>query len=155
MSFYVGVFDFLLKMANIHVENSISIASEISNVAEVEALIDNQSAMFKFDDDIYGKLLLAVVEAVNNAIVHGNKSDSSKQVNISYVIESDYVEYSISDSGEGFDPNCIPDPTELENIEKFSGRGLFLMKNLSDEMEFSDNGRKVRLKFLLNTNDNL
>lgn len=142
-------------MANIHVENSISIASEISNVAEVEALIDNQSAMFKFDDDIYGKLLLAVVEAVNNAIVHGNKSDSSKQVNISYVIESDYVEYSISDSGEGFDPNCIPDPTELENIEKFSGRGLFLMKNLSDEMEFSDNGRKVRLKFLLNTNDNL
>ncbi|MCQ2201692.1 MAG: ATP-binding protein [Bacteroidales bacterium] len=142
-------------MANIHVENSISIASEISNVAEVEALIDNQSAMFKFDDDVYGKLLLAVVEAVNNAIVHGNKSDSSKQVNISYVIESDYVEYSISDSGEGFDPNCIPDPTELENIEKFSGRGLFLMKNLSDEMEFSDNGRKVRLKFLLNTNDNL
>lgn len=155
MSFYVGVLDFLLKMANIHVENSISIASEISNVAEVEALIDNQSAMFKFDDDVYGKLLLAVVEAVNNAIVHGNKSDSSKQVNISYVIESDYVEYSISDSGEGFDPNCIPDPTELENIEKFSGRGLFLMKNLSDEMEFSDNGRKVRLKFLLNTNDNL
>lgn len=142
-------------MANIHVENSISIASEISNVAEVEALIDNQSAMFKFDDDVYGKLLLAVVEAVNNAIVHGNKSDSSKQVNISYVIESDYVEYSISDSGEGFDPNCIPDPTELENIEKFSGRGLFLMKNLSDEMEFSDNGRKVRLKFFLNTNDNL
>ena len=142
-------------MANIHVENSISIASEISNVAEVEALIDNQSAMFKFDDDVYGKLLLAVVEAVNNAIVHGNKSDSSKQVNISYVIESDYVEYSISDSGEGFDPNCIPDPTELENIEKFSGRGLFLMKNLSDEMEFSDNGRKVRLKFLLNTKDNL
>lgn len=142
-------------MANIHVENSISIASEISNVAEVEALIDNQSAMFKFDDDVYGKLLLAVVEAVNNAIVHGNKSDSSKQVNISYVIESDYVEYTISDSGEGFDPNCIPDPTELENIEKFSGRGLFLMKNLSDEMEFSDNGRKVRLKFLLNTNDKL
>lgn len=142
-------------MANIHVENSISIASEIANVAEVEALIDNQSAMFKFDDDVYGKLLLAVVEAVNNAIVHGNKSDSSKQVNISYVIESDYVEYSISDSGDGFDPNCIPDPTELENIEKFSGRGLFLMKNLSDEMEFSDNGRKVRLKFILNSNDNL
>lgn len=142
-------------MANIHVENSISINSEISKVAEVEALIDNQSAMFKFDDDVYGKLLLAVVEAVNNAIVHGNKSDSTKKVDITYIIESDFVEYRITDQGTGFDPNSIPDPTELENIEKFSGRGLFLMKNLSDEMEFSDNGRTVRLKFLLNTNDNL
>lgn len=146
---------FNLKMANIHVENSISINSEISKVAEVEALIDNQSAMFKFDDDVYGKLLLAVVEAVNNAIVHGNKSDSTKKVDITYIIESDFVEYRITDQGAGFDPNSIPDPTELENIEKFSGRGLFLMKNLSDEMEFSDNGRTVRLKFLLNTNDNL
>lgn len=142
-------------MANIHVENSISIASEIASVAEVEALIDNQSAMFKFDDDVYGKLLLAVVEAVNNAIVHGNKSDVSKKVDITYIIESDFVEYSITDYGDGFDPTSIPDPTELENIEKFSGRGLFLMKNLSDEMEFSDNGRTVRLKFLLNSNDNL
>lgn len=142
-------------MANIHVENSLTITSDIVNIAEVETLIDNQSAMFKFDDDVYGKLLLAVVEAVNNAIVHGNKSDSSKNVDISYIIETDFVEYIISDHGDGFDPSAIPDPTELENIEKFSGRGLFLMKNLSDEMEFSDNGRTVRLKFLLNTNDNL
>ena len=141
-------------MSNIHVEDSIQIISDIAYIAEVETLIDNQSATFHFNDDVYGKLLLSVVEAVNNAIVHGNKSDIEKKVTIDYVIENDFLQYVINDEGTGFDPSIVPDPTSLENIENFSGRGIFLMRSLADEMEFSNSGSTVRLKFLLN-NDNI
>lgn len=136
-------------MNQLHIDDVIVLSSDIQNVSIVEELIDNQSAVCELSDEIYGKLLLAVVEALNNAIVHGNKNSSEKKVTVHYQLNNEVIIYTISDEGDGFDPNSLPDPTAPENLEKDCGRGIFLMKNLADEVIFSDNGRTVCLKFSL------
>lgn len=125
------------------------IQSEVANISLVERLIDDISAKYQLHDDVYGKILLAVVEGVNNAIVHGNKLDSLKFVSIQYIVNEEFIEFIITDEGQGFDINTIPDPTKPENIEKTHGRGVFLMNHLADEIQFMDGGNKVSMKFNL------
>jgi len=121
--------------------------SDIKNINLVERLIDDLSEKHDLHDDVYGKLLLSVVEAVNNAIVHGNKMDLEKDVVLEYAIDDAKIDFIITDMGEGFDYNNIPDPTKPENVEKTHGRGIFLMNHLADEIEFSKNGSIVKLSF--------
>lgn len=123
--------------------------SEIKNINLVERLIDDISAKYQLHSDIYGKLLLAVVEGVNNAIVHGNKLESDKDVILQYQITDKYIQFVITDNGPGFDYRNLPDPTKPENIEKTHGRGIFLMKHLADEVEFNDKGNEVKVVFNL------
>lgn len=127
--------------------SKITIHSDISNISLVEKLIDELSQQYSFHSDVYGKLLLAVVEGVNNAIVHGNKMVSEKKVTISYEVESNRISFTICDEGQGFDHTLLPDPTTPENIERTHGRGVFLMKHLADELAFSDKGNEVNLTF--------
>jgi serine/threonine-protein kinase RsbW len=127
--------------------SKITIHSDISNISLVEKLIDELSQQYSFHSDVYGKLLLAVVEGVNNAIVHGNKMVSEKKVTISYEVESNRISFTIRDEGQGFDHTLLPDPTTPENIERTHGRGVFLMKHLTDELAFSDKGNEVKLTF--------
>lgn len=134
-------------MHNTH--ETLIIRSEVAEISIVEKLIDEISAKFKLHDDVYGKVLLAVVEAVNNSIVHGNKLDSSKTVSISYNITDQYLQFIVKDQGQGFDFEAIPDPTKPENIEKTHGRGIFLMKHLADEIEFQESGSTIDMKFNL------
>lgn len=131
------------------VVNNLSFKSEIRNINLVEKLIDDISATHSISTDIYGKILLAVVEGVNNAIVHGNRLNKEKMVTVDYVLEDEIIEFTISDQGSGFDFSQVPDPTKPENIEKSHGRGIFLMNHLADEIEFLDNGCKVKLVFKL------
>ena len=131
------------------VVNSLTFKSEIKNINLVEKLIDEISATYSISSDIYGKILLAVVEGVNNAIVHGNRLNKEKTVSIEYSIDSELVEFVISDEGKGFDFNHVPDPTTPENVEKSHGRGIFLMNHLADEIEFMDKGCRVKLVFKL------
>jgi len=121
--------------------------SDIKNINLVERLIDDLSEKYDLKDDVYGKLLLSVVEAVNNAIVHGNKMDIEKDVILEYEIDDSKIDFVITDMGDGFDYNNIPDPTKPENIEKTHGRGIFLMNHLADEIEFQKNGSVVKLSF--------
>lgn len=125
------------------------IQSEVANISLVERLIDDISAKYQLHDDVYGKILLAVVEGVNNAIVHGNKLDSLKLVSIQYIVNEEFIEFMILDEGPGFDLSTIPDPTKPENLEKTHGRGVFLMNHLADEIQFLDGGNKVSMKFNL------
>jgi serine/threonine-protein kinase RsbW len=92
-------------------------------------------------------MLVAVTEAVNNAMQHGNKYDPDKKVNIAYEVDSEQIAFTISDEGHGFDYLNLPDPTDPENLEKPTGRGVFLMKHLADQIIFSENGRVVELYF--------
>ncbi len=131
------------------VVEKIIIESDIKNISLIEKLIDDISNQYGLHSDIYGKLLLAIVEGVNNAIVHGNKLDTSKKVQLEYQIKEKSIEFIISDEGPGFDLNNIPDPTLPENIEKTHGRGIFLMNHLADKIEFEDSGSKVKLTFNL------
>lgn len=126
---------------------NIQIPSLSENIRIVESFIDNAKEKYKLDDDIYGNVMIAVTEAVNNAIKHGNKSDKSKMVSLGLTLSDNKIEFNILDEGTGFDYNNLPDPTSPENIDKTGGRGIFLMKHLCDEVSFKDNGRGVSLVF--------
>jgi serine/threonine-protein kinase RsbW len=116
----------------------------------IESFIDNAKERFHLDDDIYGNIMIAVTEAVNNAIKHGNSNDRSKNVLLSLNLEDSLIKFIVKDEGTGFDYSNLPDPTAPENIEKPGGRGIFLMKHLSDEVKFMDKGRTVELSFYMN-----
>lgn len=138
-----------LDMSTLPIQDTLVIGSDIAKINEVEKLVDSLSDICNFDDEVYGKLLLSIVEAVNNAIIHGNKLDQQKQVTISYTVDEAEIQMSVTDQGSGFNPGEVPDPTAPENIEKPCGRGIYLMRHLSDDICFSDNGRCVTLKFAL------
>ncbi len=128
----------------------IQIPSLIENIRVVESFIDNSKEKFNIEDDIYGNIMVAVTESVNNAIRHGNKFDKDKNVILALTVEEDRLKFEIEDEGNGFDFNSLSDPTAPENIENPGGRGIFLMRNLSDEVEFFNEGRKVQLTFFIN-----
>lgn len=128
----------------------IQIPSLSENIRMIESFIDNAREKFHLDDDIYGNIMIAVTEAVNNAIKHGNKGDSSKNVLLTLALNDKLIKFKIEDEGNGFDYENLPDPTAPENIEKPGGRGIFLMKHLSDEVDFREGGRVVELSFYMN-----
>ncbi len=128
----------------------IEIPSLSENIRIIESFIDNAKEKFNLNDDIYGNIMIAVTESVNNAIVHGNNNDKSKNVLITLLLEEQLIKFRIQDEGKGFNFHNLPDPTAPENISKPGGRGIFLMKHLSDEVHFTEDGRIVELIFYIN-----
>jgi len=128
---------------------SIQIPSLTENIRIIESFIDNAKEKYQLDDDIYGNIMIAVTESVNNAIVHGNKNVADKNVSLSLVLQESSIKFIIQDEGGGFNYEKLPDPTAPDNVDKPSGRGIFLMKHLSDEVEFKDYGRIVELTFYM------
>ena len=126
---------------------TIEITSRPESINVIERLIDDMRSEHNIHEDAYGNILVAVTEAVNNAIQHGNKYDPNKKVKITYELEEETISFTITDNGSGFDYYNLPDPTAPENIEKPTGRGVFLMKHLADQIIFSENGRMVELYF--------
>lgn len=129
------------------VQRHLQIASRMEGITEVEGLINSLCEEFGVEETHYGEILIAMTEAVNNAIVHGNKLDTNKMVDIKVAVEGTVLEFRISDEGPGFDYEHIPDPTSPENIEKPNGRGVFLMRQLADACEFEELGRTAVLRF--------
>ena len=125
----------------------IDFKSSTENISVVERLVDEVCSKHKINEDHYGNLLIALTEAVNNAIIHGNGGDPEKNIYVEYQNDGNSIEFKIQDEGSGFDFESLPDPTDPKNIEKPNGRGVFLMKNLADEVNFHDEGRIVELKF--------
>ena len=130
-------------------EKVIEIPSKLENLNYIERLIDEISDLFELNSDLYGKILISTIEAVNNSIIHGNKLSPDKNVKVDIIKENNELHISISDQGEGFDFYNVPDPTKPENIENIHGRGIFLMKNLADNVIFTDDGKSVELIFKL------
>lgn len=126
---------------------NLELASKQENIVVVEQLVDELKEQLNLPDELYGNVLIALTEAVNNAIVHGNALADNKKVAIAYEAASHAVIFTVKDEGEGFDFNHLPDPTDPSNLEKITGRGVFLMRQLSDEMEYSEGGACVRLLF--------
>ncbi len=129
---------------------NIEIPSLVENIRIVESFIDNAKEKYSLNDDLYGNIMIAVTESVNNAIIHGNKLDKDKSVSLSAYLQDEQIVFTIDDMGAGFDHSNLPDPTAPENIEKIGGRGIFLIKNLADEVDFKKDGRSVQLTFYLN-----
>lgn len=125
----------------------IEFPAKAENIALAEKLIDDACAKHGVHESRYGNILIALTEAVNNAIHHGNALDPSKAVTVGYEVQDQRILFLVRDQGPGFDFNHLPDPTDPQNIEKPHGRGVFLMRALADEVEFSDNGATVVMAF--------
>lgn len=126
---------------------ALKINSNTQSLRLVERLIEDVCQVYGVNEDIYGNMLIAVTEAVNNAIHHGNSDDPEKFVRIGFESENKKLIFSVADEGPGFDYKNLPDPTDPANLDKISGRGVFLMQNLSDFIQFEQNGNKVLLGF--------
>ena len=129
------------------VADKISLASESKSLLVLEEWINKLCDLYQISVEQYGNVLIAITEAVNNAIIHGNKNIANKKTDIEYNIDSQTITFTVFDEGTGFDFNDLPDPTSPENLEKPQGRGIFLMNHLADEVNFIENGNVVQLKF--------
>ncbi len=128
-------------------ENKITLPSKPENISVIEHFIDDVCAEFNLSEEHYGNILVAVTEAVNNAIMHGNKLNPKKKFQFSFQQQNDELLFTVKDEGSGFDINQVPDPTDPLNIENPHGRGIFLMQHLADKVEFNHNGSEVTLHF--------
>ena len=127
------------------------IPSIAENIVLVEKLVDDVCDLFDIKEEIYGHILVALTEAVNNAMQHGNKANPNSHIEVTFkVIKNTTLYFTVKDEGPGFDFNNLPDPTDPQNLEKPTGRGIFLMKHLCDNVSFEDKGTKVTLEFKLN-----
>lgn len=127
--------------------DTLSIPSDFGSIGRVEMLIDDVCSRLSVNEDYYGNVLIAVTEAVNNAIQHGNKMKSELQVDLAVGDKETDFCFSVKDQGHGFDFNNLPDPTAPENIEKEDGRGIYLMRSLAEDVQFSDGGSNVDIYF--------
>lgn len=128
---------------------TIEFPSILDNLRIVESFIDQNREDYSITDDLYGNILIALTEAVNNAIQHGNRNDKDKMVRLTCKPGNAELSFVVEDQGPGFDYTELPDPTSEENLLKPDGRGVFLMKQLSDVLRFEENGRRVEMVFYL------
>src|SRR5689334_12903207 len=129
---------------------TVELSSQPESLTTVERIIDEVRSKYKVSEDVFGNMLVAVTEAVTNAIYHGNKADPKKKIPVSYLLNNHNLSFTITDESPGFDYYNLPAPTAPENLEKECGRGIFLMRHLTDQLIFSENGRVVELNFKLN-----
>lgn len=128
---------------------TLTITSDPHNIAQVEAYIEDIRAKYNIADDAFGNILISLTEAANNAIIHGNGSDPSKNVTITAELDArgKALSFTVTDQGKGFDHNNLADPTAPENIDQPCGRGVFLMMQLADMVVFSNHGSTVEMQF--------
>lgn len=123
--------------------------SERGNIALVEPFLRSIVELDRLGPHRYHDALVALTEAVNNAIIHGNDCDPAKIVTVNVQTTDGDVVFLIGDSGHGFDPASVPDPRDPENILREGGRGVFLIRHLADVVEFypTSDGTTVLVKY--------
>lgn len=122
--------------------------SHIEAVADASAAVTGFVKSCGLDEQAAFGVDMAVREAVTNAMVHGNREDETKSVEVIFNCLANALEIEVRDQGEGFDPASVPDPTEPANILKTSGRGIFLIRNFMDEVDWfarPDGGTTLRM----------
>lgn len=125
----------------------LKLSSNVRSVSKVEPFVEKLFSRYNLDPTRKCDILVSLTEAVTNAIVHGNCQSENKLVRVRSRKEKDCISLQVSDEGQGFDLNKIPDPTTPERILECGGRGVFLMKQLSDNLCFYNNGSTVEMRF--------
>jgi serine/threonine-protein kinase RsbW len=123
------------------------LTSNPKQVGKVEKFLEKINARLKLDEAQFNKLLVAVTEAVNNGIIHGNKRDPAKKVVVTCIVNRAALVIRVEDEGPGVNPDALPDPLAEENLMRENGRGVFLMRSLMDAVAFErhSNGSAVVL----------
>lgn len=124
--------------------------SDKSSMSEVEPLLGDLKQRVEIPDDRFYNLLIAVTEAFNNAIVHGNKLNPDKIVEVKITTNDKCIRIVIKDEGKGFDPDKVADPREPENLLKENGRGVFLIRSLIDEVHYSTTTQGTTIEMVFN-----
>ncbi len=124
-------------------KHSIKIVSEVPEIRKTSSKIIDFLKSYNLDEGIIFDIRLCTEEALRNAMKHGNKGKKDKPVLVSYSFDKEKLEITIEDSGSGFEYKKIPDPTTEENILKASGRGVYLIQKLMDEVHFNDRGNRI------------
>ena len=127
----------------------LTLRSNSKQIAKVEPFLNNVNRMLHLDEIQFHKLMVSVTEAVNNAIIHGNKSDPSKRVIVICEIRPGWLVVIVSDQGKGFKVERVSSPIKDENVLKESGRGIFLMKTLMDKVIYDVNQSGVQVQLWL------
>jgi serine/threonine-protein kinase RsbW len=123
-----------------------TMASNPKNVHRVEKFLMNMSSVLKIGDEGFSTLLVVLTEAVNNAIIHGNKGNPAKKVVVTCIREKDGLIVKVKDEGNGFNPDEIPNPIHEENLLRETGRGVFLMRQLMETVHYNKNGNEVTMR---------
>ena len=114
----------------------IRLSSTMESVSEIEALAEKFAVQAGLDDDEIFHLTMAVREATVNAVLHGNEYDPHKHITAIFENNGESLIFTVCDQGRGVDPSTLPDPTEPENLLRGTGRGIFLIRSLMDEVHF-------------------
>ena len=133
---------------------SLTISSERSSIENAVNLVEKVAAEMKLIDEESYNLAISVSEAVANAIIHGNKFDKNKKVKISIFIENNRVTVKVKDQGSGFNPRELDNPIDPENVSKEFGRGIFILRNLMDTVDFNFVKSGTEVIFTKNYNKN-
>ena len=123
----------------------LTISSDSANLTKVDNLCTKAIKSCGMKESNGDDFAIAVTELVNNAIHHGNKNNKDKQIFINILIRESKLEAHIKDEGNGFNPDLIGNPLDPDNLMKESGRGIFLIKQLTDSLDFNftNNGTEI------------
>lgn len=132
----------------INAQKILVIKSEISQLKRVESFLYEVFLEFKLSQKNFNKVFLCISEAVVNSIEHGNKNDKNKTVSIGVDCNKNQIEVYIKDEGLGFNIDVLEDPTQKSNLKKESGRGIHIIKSLSDKIEYNSKENFIRFKII-------
>jgi serine/threonine-protein kinase RsbW len=126
----------------------LELESRIESIAHAAEIAAQVVRRLGFGDEAAFGVDMAVREAVTNAVLHGNREDKAKRVEVRFRGSQQMLEIMVRDRGTGFDPNNVPDPTDPQNLMKASGRGILFMRTFMDDVEYSrhpEGGTVVRM----------
>ena len=125
---------------------SMEVPSETRSIRKVSSRILEGLSSYGLDADTLLDIRLCAEEAVRNAIVHGNRSNKNLPVKINYWVEKGRLNIEVEDEGAGFNPDNVPDPRVDKHIMRESGRGVHLIRELMDKVDFNEKGNKIRME---------
>lgn len=127
------------------------LSSKFEEMNRLEPFVEELKQWANFGEEDSSRIMLTLSEAVNNAIMHGNQENPEKEVAIHTILDRDQriLKISVEDEGEGFNPDDLPDPLKDENLLNEGGRGIYLIKQYADDINFAKNGSKVIITFHL------
>lgn len=120
------------------------IKSDVEELKKIEKFIINIFDKFNLEQKYFNKIYLCITEAALNSIKHGNKNDVTKNVSIKIDCDNKQLRIEIEDEGDGFDLDKVKDPTKKINLKNEEGRGIFIIKNLSEQMKYNNKGNLVQ-----------
>jgi serine/threonine-protein kinase RsbW len=130
----------------------LKISSNKESLAKVEKFIDEICDKYYITNSYYGNISVAIMEAVKNAIIHGNSNDQLKYVKISFKSIQNALSFRIADQGNGFDFRNVKSPIDVdEKSAENVGKGIFLIRSLADQVSYNSKGNIIEIIFLISS----